>query len=232
VARQIESDFIQHRAFWLTSAVPALDMSRICNPAQMAPSDFDGRRFGFRSCGDDVVIYEWVRVLDPERITVGSHVIVDDFVFLDGGESLSIGSHVHIASFASIIGGGTVVLGDFAGLATGVRLVSGTDIMDGSGLTGPTIPDRWRAVQRGTIRIGRHAVLGANVVVHPNVAIGDGTIVGSQSLVTKDLPPWSICVGTPARVVRARPSETMTEYERALRTAASSTDQGQSEVEA
>ena len=175
--------------------------------------DFDGRRFGFRACGDDVRIYEWVRVLDPERISVGSHVIVDDFVFLDGGESLSIGSHVHIASYVGIVGGGTVVLEDFVGLATGTRLVSGTDIMDGSGLTGPTIPDRWRAVNRGEIHIGRHAVMGANVVVHPNVTIGEGTIVGSQSLVTKSLPPWSICVGVSARVIRQRDSETITAYE-------------------
>jgi galactoside O-acetyltransferase len=178
--------------------------------------DFDGRRFGFSSCGDDVRIYDWVRVLDPERISVGSHVIVDDFVFLDGGQSLSIGSHVHIASYVGIIGGGSVTLEDFVGLATGTRLVSGTDIMDGSGLTGPTIPDRWRAVHRGSIHIGRHAVMGANVVVHPDVTIGEGTIVGSQSLVTKDLPPWSICVGVPARVVRPRERDTITAYEQAL----------------
>lgn len=178
--------------------------------------DFDGRRFGFRACGCDVRIYEWVRILDPKRISVGSYVVVDDFVFLDGGESLSIGSHVHIASYVGIIGGGTVVLEDFVGLASGTRLVSGTDIMDGSGLTGPTIPRCWRAVERGTIRIGRHAVLGTNVVVHPNVTIGEGTIVGSQSLVTKDLPPWSICVGAPARVVRPRPRETIVSYEQAL----------------
>ena len=182
----------------------------------MTTPDFDGRRFGFRACGEDVRIYEWVRVLDAERIDVGSHVVVDDFVFLDGGESLSIGSHVHIASFVGIVGGGSVVLEDFVGLATGTRLVSGTDIMDGSGLTGPTIPDRWRAVRRGSIHIGKHAVMGANVVVHPDVTIGEGTIVGSQSLVTRSLPPWSICVGVPARVVRPRESKTITAYEQAL----------------
>jgi galactoside O-acetyltransferase len=178
--------------------------------------NFDGRRFAFRACGDDVLIYEWVRVLDAERISVGSHVIIDDFVFLDGGESLSIGCHVHIASHVGIVGGGTVVLEDFVGLATGTRLVSGTDIMDGSGLTGPTIPDRWRAVRRGSIQIGKHAVIGANVVVHPDVTIGEGTIVGSQSLVTRSLPAWSICVGVPARVIRPRESETITAYEQAL----------------
>lgn len=178
--------------------------------------DFEGHRFGFRACGDDVRIYEWVRVLDPERISVASHVIVDDFVFLDGGESPSIVSHVHIASYVGIVRGGTVVLEDFVGLATGTRLVSGTDIMDGSGLTGPTIPDRWRAVHRGSIHIGRRAVIGANVVVHPDVTIGEGTIVGSQSLVTKALPPWSICVGVPARVLQPRERATIMAYEQAL----------------
>lgn len=182
----------------------------------MTANRFDAHRFPFRECGDDVRIYEWVRVLDPERIGVGSHVVVDDFVFLDGGASLTIGSHVHIASFVSIIGGGTVVLEDFSGLGAGVRLISGSDVMDGSGLTGPTIPDRWRAVKRGSISIGRHALLATNVVVHPDVTIGEGTIVGSQSVVTKSLPPWSICLGMPARVVRERPRETIDQLEREL----------------
>ena len=94
--------------------------------------------------------------------------------------------------------------------------MSGSDRFDGSGLTGPTIPERWRSVERRSIEVGRHAVLGTNVVVHPGVKIGDGTIVGSNSLVTRDLPPWTICVGTPAEPVGERPRETMLEYERAL----------------
>ena len=178
--------------------------------------EFDGHRFPFRACGEDVRIYEWVRVLDPGAISIDSHVIIDDFVFLDGGESLTIGSHVHIAAYVGIVGGGTVVIEDFASLAAGTRLVSGTDIMDGSGLIGPTIPDRWRAVDRGSIHIGRHALMGSNVVVHPNVTIGEGTIVGSQSLVNRSLPPWSICFGVPARVVRPRERETVLAYEQAL----------------
>jgi acetyltransferase-like isoleucine patch superfamily enzyme len=59
-------------------------------------------------------------------------------------------------------------------------------------------------------------VLGANVVVQPDVTIGEGTIVGSQSLVTRSLPSWSICIGAPARVVAPRESETINAYEQAL----------------
>jgi galactoside O-acetyltransferase len=178
--------------------------------------NFDGSRFGFASCGDDVTIYEHVRVLSPDRITVGSHVIVDDFVFLDGGEGLEIGSHVHIASFVSVVGGGRATLGDFAGLATGSRVVTGTDLIDGSGLTGPTIPARWRAVERGEVIVDRHAVVGANAVLLPGVRVGEGAIVGAGSVVTGDVAAWTIAVGAPARPIKERPRETIQRFEREL----------------
>jgi acetyltransferase-like isoleucine patch superfamily enzyme len=178
---------------------------------------FDGRRFDLGACGDDVTIYEWVRVLHAEAIRIGDHVIVDDFVFLDGGAGLTIGSYVHVAGYCSIVGGGVCELEDFSGLAAGVRLITGTEVVDGSGLTNPTIPAEFRAVHRGSVRIGRHAMLGTNVVVHTDVVIGEGTIVGSGSVVTKNLPPWTICVGMPARPVKERPSERILEFERALR---------------
>jgi acetyltransferase-like isoleucine patch superfamily enzyme len=179
-------------------------------------SRFDGRRFPFLACGEDVTIYEWVRVLAPEGIDVGDHVIVDDFAFLDGKGGLRIGSHVHIASYVSVAGGGEAILGDFSGLAAGSRLITGTDLMDGSGLTGPTIPADLRAVRRGRVTIGRHVVVGSNAVVHTDVTIGDGAIIGSGSVVTRDVPPWTIAMGAPARPVRARPSETVLAWEREL----------------
>ena len=174
------------------------------------------RRFAFGSCGADVTIYEWVRIVEPEQITVGSHVVIDDFVFIDGSGGVELGSHVHIAAYASLMGGGKIIVGDFAGISAGSRLVSGSDRFDGSGLTGPTIPARWRSVERGHINIGRHAVLGTNVVVHQDVTIGDGAIVGSNSLVLEDIEPWTIALGSPARPVRTRPSQRILEWEREL----------------
>jgi galactoside O-acetyltransferase len=180
-------------------------------------SRFDGRRFAFASCGDDVTIYEWVRIVREGTVSVGSHVIVDDFVFLDGGRRLSIGSYVHVAGFSSIIGAGVCELADFATLSWGVRIVTGTEIIDGSGLTNSTIPPDMREVHRGRVRIGSHALVASNAVVHPDVEVGEGTVVGSGSVVTRDLPPWTICVGSPARPIRDRPSERILELEQELR---------------
>lgn len=54
----------------------------------------------------------------------------------------------------------------------------------------------------GKVHIGRGAVLGVNVIVLPGVTIGEGSIIGAGSVVTKDVPPYSIAVGNPARVVK------------------------------
>ena len=52
------------------------------------------------------------------------------------------------------------------------------------------------------VRIGRNCWLGAGVIVLPGVTIGDNTVVGAGSVVTKDLPSNVLAVGTPCRVVR------------------------------
>jgi acetyltransferase-like isoleucine patch superfamily enzyme len=53
--------------------------------------------------------------------------------------------------------------------------------------------------------IGDDVWLGVRVVVTAGVTIGDGCIVGAASVVTRDLPPNSIAVGAPARVIGERP---------------------------
>jgi galactoside O-acetyltransferase len=53
--------------------------------------------------------------------------------------------------------------------------------------------------------IEKDAFLGTNVVVHPDVTIGEGAIIGSNSLVVKDIEPWSINVGSPCKKIGERP---------------------------
>jgi putative colanic acid biosynthesis acetyltransferase WcaF len=54
------------------------------------------------------------------------------------------------------------------------------------------------------ITIGRRAWVAADVFVGPGVTIGEGTVVGARSAVFRDLPPWVVASGTPARPTRAR----------------------------
>ena len=52
--------------------------------------------------------------------------------------------------------------------------------------------------------IGNDVFIGANVTVLDGVKIGDGAVIGAGAVVTKDIPPYGIAVGVPARVVKYR----------------------------
>jgi len=54
----------------------------------------------------------------------------------------------------------------------------------------------------GKVHIGKGVSIGVNVVVLPGVTIGEGAIIGAGSVVTKDIPPYTIAAGNPARVIK------------------------------
>ena len=57
----------------------------------------------------------------------------------------------------------------------------------------------------GEIHIGKGVMIGRGSLIMPGVTIGDGAIVGAYSLVTKDIPAWTIATGRPAKVVKEIP---------------------------
>lgn len=181
-----------------------------------AMARLDEQRIGFAAVGEDVRVYDGSRILAPERITVGDHVVIDDFVMVQGGTGLSIGSYVHLASFCSITGGGEGVLGAFCGIASGARVFTGSDLADGSGLIGPGVPQELRAVERSRTVIGEHAFICANAIVLAGVTVGTGAVLGAGAVAGKDLEPWTIYVGSPARAVKARESKTILGHARDL----------------
>jgi len=163
-----------------------------------------------------VTVFPRAVLVRPETIAFGQPVIIDDFVFIGRHRRAVIGNYVHIACHASITGGGEIVIADFAGISSGARVLTGTDDFAGGALSGPCIPDEFRAVTRGYVVISSHAIVGANVVVLPNITIGEGATVGAGSVVTRDLKPWGVYAGAPARLLRMRPREPVLAMEEAL----------------
>ena len=160
--------------------------------------------YHFKNKGKEVKIYEPVAIMKPEKIWLENNIIISDFAYINGGEGTYIGNHVHIAAHTSISGGGTCVMEDFTGISAGVRLITGSAAFNGEGLTSPTLPVDFQSTKRSYVILKKHSTLATNVIVHPGVTIGEGTIVSSGSIVTKDTEPWSIYMGTPARKVRGR----------------------------
>lgn len=58
---------------------------------------------------------------------------------------------------------------------------------------------------KGEIHIGKGCSTGTGTIVMPGVTIGDGAVIGAYSLVTKDIPAWTIAIGRPAKVVKEIP---------------------------
>jgi acetyltransferase-like isoleucine patch superfamily enzyme len=98
-----------------------------------------------------------------------------------------------------INGIGGVEIGKDTMLGPNVVLISGSHVFDN-----PNVPIRLQGTTRAKITIGHDVWLGANVCVMSGVTIGEGTIVGSGAVVTKDIPPFSIAGGVPAVILRKR----------------------------
>lgn len=61
-----------------------------------------------------------------------------------------------------------------------------------------------RPLTTAPITIHDHAWVAAECLIHPGVSIGEGSVVGARSVVTRNLPPWSICLGSPCKPVKPR----------------------------
>ncbi len=158
-----------------------------------------------RSCGQDVYISGNVEIRRPHLVTVGSHVAIDSGFYCTVGAEF--GDYLHVGPYITIIGGehGLFRMGHFTTIGAGSRLICVSDMFDGEGLVSTIIPDHVRgALVEGPIVMENFSNLGTNVVVYPNITIGEGSVVGSCSLLTKDTEPWVVYVGIPAKPLKLR----------------------------
>ncbi len=152
--------------------------------------------------GEGVQIYRDALILKPEQIEIGDHSRLDDYCRVEGGRGVQIGCYVHICSFSSIYGGGRAIIGDYCGITQGARLITGTEQV--TGVMSAAAPDNLRDAMCGSIVMESHSFIAANAVVLPNVVIGEGAVVAAGSVVRKNVDPWTIVMGTPAKFAARR----------------------------
>jgi acetyltransferase-like isoleucine patch superfamily enzyme len=159
----------------------------------------------FKYLGENVTIHEWVRLIAKEMIEIGSGTQIDDFVLINGGQGITLGRYNHICSFVSIVGGGQLITGDYVGMAAGCRIVTGQHLHESGRRMVSTVSPVQQDIKIGKIVLEREVFLGSNSVVLPNVTIGEGAMIGAGSVVNRDVAPWTISMGIPARVIGKRP---------------------------
>jgi acetyltransferase-like isoleucine patch superfamily enzyme len=156
-------------------------------------------------------------------IGVGSNLIVGNNATLALGRECAIGRYAELAADGLIeIGNetsiqdrsmllGDVTVGSYCSLAPNVFISSGSHCFDLDPRELIKDQDRMAAQDQGysakrsrRVTVEDDCWLGINSVVTPGVTIGKGAVVGANSVVTKDVPPYCVVVGAPARVLRKR----------------------------
>lgn len=126
---------------------------------------------------------------------VGDDVVVKPTFRCDYGMLISIGAKTSINYDCTMLDVAPITIGSECRFAPNVQLLAATHPID---------PDPRRAGwERGTpISIHDNVWLGGSVIVCPGVTIGENTVVGAGSVVTRDLPPGVVAFGAPAKVQR------------------------------
>lgn len=112
-----------------------------------------------------------------------------------GGRHVHLGNHVYANFGLTCVDDTHIYIGDHTMMGPNVNLATANH---------PLLPElREKAYQYNLpIHIGKNCWLGAGVIVVPGVTIGDNTVIGAGSVVTKDIPANSLAVGNPCRVLR------------------------------
>jgi galactoside O-acetyltransferase len=159
-------------------------------------------QFGFQNLGKNVLISRKASIYFPEKISIGDNVRIDDFCILSG--KITIGINIHISAYVAIYGRFGVILEDYTGISPRTTIYSAMDDFSGNYLIGPIHDTKYTNVIGGEVRLCRYSQLGANVIVFPNIMIGEGVVVGAFSLIKSSLPDWGIYAGIPTKLIKKR----------------------------
>lgn len=141
------------------------------------------RRFFYRLAGIKIgqgsTIHTGARFYDPKNIVIGEDTIVGEGVVLDGREKLVIGNHVALASEVMIYN-------------------SKHDIEDENFVA-----------KDAPVTIEDYCFIGPRVIILPGVTVGRGAVVAASAVVTKDVPPFAIVGGVPAKIIGERKNKSL-----------------------
>jgi virginiamycin A acetyltransferase len=166
------------------------------------------------------------RVIFLKTLVCSPNIEVGDYTYYDDqGDSAAFERENVLYAY----GPKRLVIGRYCALATGVRfLMAGANhptagvstfpfAIFGGAWSEQTL-DLVRAIpSRGDTIVGNDVWIGYEAVVMPGVRIGDGAIVAAEAVVARDVPPYGVVAGNPARLVRTRFDET--DIDRLLRAA-------------
>ncbi len=161
----------------------------------------------YRALGVRLDGYVWMRRISIPRcwadIRLGANVALDDgVVIVIGGppraDKIVIGANTYVNRYT--------IFDAHRQLHIGERVMIGPHcyFTDADHSTDPESSVQVQPMRHKPLIIEDEAWIGAHVTVLPGVRIGKGAVIGAGSVVTRDIPPMAVAIGSPARVVRYR----------------------------
>ncbi len=190
-------------------------------------------RIRFREARGPVLIGRHVRIYTPSMLSVGRNFFAEDWVEITAhskegiqlgdfvtlgtytilrpsspygwemGEGIRMGNHVIVGPFCYIGLGGKIDIGNFVMIAAHVAIVSHNHDYNRT-----DVPMCVQDVRCAPVTIEDDVWIGAHATVLPGVHIGRGAIIAAGAVVSRDVEPYSLVAGVPARPIGARQPQT------------------------
>tara|TARA_B100001971_G_scaffold44233_1_gene39154 strand:+ start:746 stop:1330 length:585 start_codon:yes stop_codon:yes gene_type:complete len=138
---------------------------------------------------DELIFDRWEKA---RRLGFGKGTSVYHNSYIYG--NVKVGENTWIGPFTVLDGEGILEIGDSCSISSGVQIYTHNSVKW-------AISGGKEFYEKKTVKIGNCCFIGANSVIKDGVSIGDHSVVGACSFVNKEVPPYSIVAGTPAKIV-------------------------------
>jgi len=140
--------------------------------------------------GKKVTVRDGVKIMYPERVVIGDYSGVNDGCFLEGT--------------------GGIIIGRYVRLAPRVEIMTSNHIFED-----PDTPIKLQGLDIAGVTIEDDVWVGIGVLITAGVTVGKGSIIAGHAVVTRDIPPYAIAAGVPAKVIgwRKKPDDNRGETE-------------------
>jgi acetyltransferase-like isoleucine patch superfamily enzyme len=140
------------------------------------------------------------RFLKIMGATIGKNPVIYQGVWIDNPRKIILGDNVDLSKDVTITTSGEVIIGDNVLIGYGSKILSANHIIPKE----KSLPIRLSGHELKQVIIEDDVWICSNVVVIPGVKIGKGSVIAAGAVVTKDVPPYCIYGGVPAKLIKKR----------------------------
>jgi acetyltransferase-like isoleucine patch superfamily enzyme len=141
------------------------------------------------------------KIILGNRVTIGKYAIIRPGNLYGGepGEGLVVGDHSNIGPYCYIGCSGHISIGNNVMISPRVSIYAENHVFDNT-----DTPIKIQGVKKEKVVIEDDCWIASNSILLAGVTIGKGSVVAAGSVVTQDVPPYSVVAGVPARVIKNR----------------------------